>query len=621
MHVMKSFIHSFRLTFRRFRWEILGFWILSVGVVSAFAGGLISTPRPFRPAPDFARLEMLAACWLILRLMFSEPVFLTQGGWRTRPISARVAHNVPFAVLAVVLLPALLVRVICMALTLTPDAPQWDWIAGESLLRGVVYLGLVALLLRLAGSLLPRRGPGIGRKIAFTAVGLLALGAWFHPRTARMFAPPGGYSGNGFGGQRVYDHLIPGLSKVLPPGTILLNKTEHAHGEEFPRMKEILRLVPARGMRVHGSGFTVEVKRVEPRGRNVQIDLEFEALNPDTANLLSGAAILLRYPGNVAALRQGITETRRPYPLFCYPVASIATGGEFEGPGDKPDWEALLPALELVIYGHDREATPITDWPKEAPPEPEKPFPVLPPGIEGEVLVLFNGIDDDRHWQKRGPLKARAQKIPREAMPHVLARHPWSDSSWEVFVRPFLIKHAVEADKPALLARMETEPRLTGVFAEKGWKADAMPLLRRFGKERLPLGIRAVKALAEERDPDLAADVAALAARLEDGAGELEPLLREHPGLDWAAFVHDGWLRRKYSFRRQGPVAPFDRWAAQSGDPSAFRYIAEKAARREKGYQELLKSLAQAADEDVVGWVRKNIATLKFDPGTGKWGL
>jgi hypothetical protein len=255
----------------------------------------------------------------------------------------------------------------------------------------------------------------------------------------------------------------------------------------------------------------------------------------------------------------------------------------------------------------------------ESPPSPALPSP--PPGVEGAVISVFNDFDFDMHGQKREKARIKAAKIPHEGMPHVLARHPWSDQAWANFVKPFLLKHAAESDREALLERMATEPRLGEIFVQKGWTAQALPLMKNFARERLPMDTTMVKALLEERDPTLAADVSALAARLETDLSKLEPELRAYPGLDWNAFVREGWMRRKYSFRLNGPVHPFPLWAAQIGDASAFRHVAEKAARRETGYKERLESLLKDKHQDPVGFVRENLEMIRFDPGSGKWGV
>ena len=102
---------------------------------------------------------------------------------------------------------------------------------------------------------------------------------------------------------------------------------------------------------------------------------------------------------------------------------------------------------------------------------------------------------------------------------------------------------------------------------------------------------------------------------------KLEPLARGNPGFDWKAFVDEGWHRRKYSFRRTGPIDPFNFWAAQEGDFSAFRYTAERAAQGMLPESGQIKGLVAGEQQDPIGYLRENIDRMKYDPVTRKWGL
>lgn len=629
---MSTFLRAFKLTFGRFRWEILAYWIFSIGLVTGFSTGLLRQPpfpefgKPFRAPPDWAKLEVLAACWIILRLMFSEPVFRTQGGWRSRPISRDVAVLTPYVVLIAVLLPSLLVRIFFIARETTPAAAQWWRLFRDYFLWGMLLLAVGAMVLRLAGSLLQGRRKGLAGKIVFAGTGLLVIGSWFHPKTAGMFFNTTHLHANHVrkGQDRSYGDLLPGLREVLPADARLLEPQGAPYKKEVPHTREVVRLAPMEGTVARGAGMSVEVTRVSPKGQRVEIEMAINLIKSGGMNDLPGGAMLLRFPGEIYSFRQQISDMGTAYPISCFPLGKLRCTGTFSAPMANPDWDELLPGLEVIIYRQDYDSPLITGYDGEMPEEvkvetPRPSPPPLPPGVEGDVVAVFNDFDFDWHGQRRQATRTKADMIPREGIPHVLARHPWSDMAWVDFVKPFLLKHAVESDKEILLERMTTEPRLGEIFIAKGWTKEAMPLLKRFAKERLPMDTTMVKALLEERDPALAADVAALATRLETDAGELEPLLRDYPGLDWQAFVHDGWMRRKYSFRLPGPVHPFPLWAAQLGDPSAFRYVAEKAARGEKGYKEHLASLLGEEHTDPIDYVRINLNAMRFDPVTGKW--
>ncbi|WP_035602875.1 hypothetical protein [Haloferula sp. BvORR071] len=633
---MKSFLHAFRLTFRRFRWEILAFWILSAWLVTmaiTHPPSLdIRARGPRMIPPDFAKLEVLAACWLVIRLALSEPVFLTQGGWRTRPISRWVAWGASFAVLALALLPALLVRVIALVDLIKPDAAVWKDLFQGTFLWGALIPALAAIVVRLAGGLLWGRQPGPARRVVCGIFAVLAVAAWFHPATARFLYVGGdrGISWSGGGGIMNYSPVLQGLREKLPADAKFQG---YAHmglwGKEsdVPRMRELFRVAPVVGTVIRSNGLALEILRVEPKGKEVAIDIEFTVAQSDRRNP-KVPILLLHFPGNNYSLRQKVASAQGSYSLYALPLMKARADGSYESPEDSPDWDKLLPQLELVAFSPD-ESLPrmpykiseedIKASKPSSPQRPKKELPPVQPGLAGAVTEVFNGLDHEARRTGPEPFEEKAKAIPREGMPHVLARHPWSDASWEFFVQPFLLKHADESDKPVLLERMTTEPRLGEIFIAKCWKAEALPLLKRFAHDRLPLDTVSVTALLEEKDPALAADLAALAQWLPGDLSPLEARLREYPGLDWPAFVRQGWKLRKYAYRMKVEIPPFDLWAAQVGDATAFQYVAEKAARHESGYEERLRSLVAGQPQDAVAYVRTNLGKMKYDAATKTW--
>jgi hypothetical protein len=213
--------------------------------------------------------------------------------------------------------------------------------------------------------------------------------------------------------------------------------------------------------------------------------------------------------------------------------------------------------------------------------------------------------------------RAQIAALPPEAIDPILAYHPWPDSAWQEMIRPFLIRHAAAAHKPMLLERLATDARLGSVFIEKGWPADAIPVLRRRAIERLPLDAESLKLLAEQNDPSLTPHLAALAIPLW-GIEKIAPALRECAGFDWPSFVALGWKRHKYlNYDRQG--WHYAGWAAELGDASAMRRLAEEAGTGKKWEKQRLAGLVDSEGEDLSALLQENLDRMTFDAATQKW--
>lgn len=627
---MNHFIHAFRTTSGRFRWEIIVFWLMEMTLFAGYLNGFfraeppMSTPFAVRPA--FDRLEILIFCWIVLRVMASEPVLLTQGGWRVRPIPRFIVWIAPFAVLVMILLPPLLLRLLVIQSAASPDVAQWGRIFTSCILPAAGWILLGALFVRTGSGLLTRRGPAMAAKIVFglALAGLMA--AWFHPASSRriqiLLNDRDLYHIQGGGGGSInFGNHVLGIQEHLPPGAKYAGDWE-IWSPPAVRMREVVRFPIKQGLVRKQAGIRLEVKLIQPDERKLDLDFDITAADPKFITDLWNGTMVLRYAGNIYAFRRLIRDWQETAPLAALPVTTIHCIGRFDSPigylWNDRTWGELLDDAELMVFVPDKSLPPIQVARKVDPPKPVRE---KPSGLAGDVEEVFDGLDYDLDRNFTKPMAEKGSSLPHEALPHVLARHPWSDNAWEHFVKPFLLKHADVADKAALLDRMDSEPRLGEIMVIKGWKADALPLLRRIAEDRLPLDVESLTVLAQERDPKLAKSLSALAARLDHGVEKLEPLLRVHPGFDWKAFVHEGWMRRKYSFRRSGPIQPFDLWAAQEGDVSALRHMAEQAARGKKWEAEQLAGLVAGEHADLLGWLREHIGSLRFDAAAGRWVL
>ncbi|MEO5915511.1 MAG: hypothetical protein ABIS50_14860 [Luteolibacter sp.] len=620
---MNSYLHAFRTTFRRFRWEILAFWLLGAALLAAFASGGIRMQAPlelrFQIQPAYDRLEIIALGWIVLRLMASESVLMTQGGWRSRPISRLAAWTAPFGVLAATLLPLFLLRIIIIQQAVSPDARQWLHIFTCSFLPAAGLLLLAALILRAGAALISRRDAGRWKKVVFGLLCLAGIAVWFIPATRwpilrllnseRLYRSGGG--GMNFG------NYVAGIQELLPPSGKYVGDWI-IWSPPTPRMREVFRFKPKQGLVLRQPGIRVEMKHIRPSGNRLDLAFDIEAADPLLIDDLWTGVMVLRYAGNLYVFRRQSSDWQETPPVSVLPLTTIHVIGYFDSPvgylWNERSWEELLQDAELMVFMPDKSRPPIRFLREAEVPKLEMKH---PPGLAGEVETVLDELDTS--WEHQKEMAKKGSTFPREAMPYILARHPWSDDAWENLIRPFLLKHSDESDKSAILERLPKEPRLGEIMVARGWQKEAIPLLRKFAADRLPLDADSLAALASEHDPALSSDLAALSARLPDGVEKLEPLLRDQPGFDWPAFVHDGWLRRKYSFRREGPIQPFNFWAAGEGDFSAFRYTAEQAARGEMPEVSQIAGLVEGEHDDLIGFLRENIDHMKFDPAARKW--
>jgi hypothetical protein len=160
---------------------------------------------------------------------------------------------------------------------------------------------------------------------------------------------------------------------------------------------------------------------------------------------------------------------------------------------------------------------------------------------------------------------------------------------------------------------------LANVFIRKDWTGEAMRALRQLTNERIPTAPDAIVAVAAEREPALAADLAAIVLQLKFGLDQVEPVLRAQPGFDWAAFAKELWRRKKYPtnwLQPYGEFWPSAFWATQEGDIIALRETAEQAAAGKAWETEHLRKLVPDAPTDIVTYHRENLDQLKFEPLT-----
>lgn len=568
----------------RFGWEITAFWLVSVGNSALLVGNVRSSLLAAT-----AVLEIVALAWITVRLVLAEDGFRTSGGWRTRPFPPSVRHLLPLGLAALVVFLPAVVRALAYH-RLFPGTPWIDLGEGGWLRQYGVWLLCIALPLKLFGLLILQGIEGRAKSAAWAVLALILV-----PLVATAgtdFAKkrqPRYFTRSGYGDPR---NLAQGIQLEFPETKDFLGIWNDSISQPtVPAARVLLRIQLYATSKP--AGVAVRSSRVNLRGARLNVD--FRGLFDDS-NLpfqLEHAVPVLRYADGAVAscLQQRSSDLGPPLPFLR--TNEWRFSGDFASPLSLPEFEgdliALTRGLELMFFVTDESQPPLVTDPKRYRSESgnEAPF-HFAPATMAELFTQF----------------------------------PWTDPVWQKTALPFLKNHATREDVPFLLERLRSDTRLADFFLATGWAADAMPVLRELAKERLPMSPAAIIALAGEKDPALAADLAALALDLKFGFEEIEPALRAQPGFDWPAFANELWRRRKYTINWLQPYGNFwlpALWAAQEGDFTAFRQTAEQAAVGKKWETERLVELVAGEHQDLIGYLRENIDQMKFDPATRRW--
>lgn len=570
----------------RFGWEIAAFWLVSLGNSALLVGNVRSSVLSAT-----AVLEIVALAWITVRLVLAEDGFRTSGGWKARPFSPIVRHLLPLALAAVVVFLPAVARAVAFH-RLFPGTPWIDLGVGGWLRQYGVWLICIALPLKLFGLLILQGVEGRAKSAAWAVLALILLpllattGMDFaKKRQQRIF------SRSGDGDPRT---LAPGIQLEFPGTHDFLGPWNDPISEsKVPAARVLLRIpldatsMPA-GVSVRSSGASL---------RGARVNVDFSALFNDSILpfWLKEAVPVLRYADGAvgSCLQQRSSDLGPPLPFLR--TTEWRFSGDFASPLSLPEFEGdpmtLTRGLELMFFVPDESQPPL--------------------------------VTDPKRYRSESAVDAPFQFAPA-TMAELFTQFPWPDPVWYKTALPFLKDHATREDVPFLLERLRSDTRLADFFFAKHWTADAMPILRELAKERLPLTPAAIIALAGEKDPELAADLAALALDLKFGLEEIESALRAQPGFDWPAFAKELWRRRKYTINWLDPYGNCwlpALWAAQEGDFTAFRRTAEEAASGKKWEAEQLAALVTGRHADLIGFLRENIDRMKFDPATRKWRL
>lgn len=606
---MNATLHVFQSYLRRFRLDLFLWWMVSF-TTSVMAKVLVAS-HTGRQTAWFGFFEILALLWIIGRLGWAEAGLATHGGWKQRPLCHRdyLQAQVCFALL--VFLPPALFRALVLQSELQLSSTQWKTILLQQWLPAAGVLVLALMTVYFIGHVL-RKMPTTRRNTVGRVL-LSILLAFLLPTLITLLSTKRAKIASNSGD--ISETQLDSLRNTLPPDTIILKGGGQRKAAPRPGLRaQLVQRIPLNtGATWTQPGLRFRVQSVY-LGKD-RLELAYSVVSTSETPPTDHFIFVVRYADHTHALRDRYDIEGRFPGILLFTAYERRNQASFLTPQFLPwnrlDAHQLLQGAELLVY------QPVIT-------HEEAEHPQL---VNEDESNAFQRQADAAIDAANGQYPPKVQALQtlnilgREALPYVLARHPWNDDAWISTVRPYLIRFTREEDQPELRKQLRRDPRMAEVFILKGWNKEALPELSRFAKERLPLGTMALDLLARQKDPTLTEDLAALAMRLDKGVKGLEPLLRQQPGFDWPKFAREGWRRWKYSNTYANEWWQFAYWAAQEGDASALRRLAEEAARGKKWEGEQLPGLIEGEHTDLLAFLRTNIDRLTFDPATRRYRL
>lgn len=663
----------FPIYFRRLRWEIAGWWLLS-GSLSI----LVYNGYAMERLHGWSLAEVIVALWITLRLALIDDVFGTLTGRQWRPVRSREILAARLTLVLVAFLPPLLLRGLAWQRWTMPEAGMWRTYLLETVAPSLGFLLTVGLGLQLA-STLSRWAFKRGRKTA--AVVMAVLAGWCLLRAARYYHwrnwEYSHYDRYASSENFKADVAQRGVRALLPKDAILLGTWRtYGYPTSYPAMREMMRLPLREGRIAVEPGVEAIIAKPVLSGWDLSFEIRLRCRDHETARkFVENTVQMVRYrDGYYSDVSNGgggiMTSSVRLLSL-----RDVVLKGGAVAPSVMPWRDAGkgtgIENAELIFYTWDKQSPnlPIQPDPcirfvrREVPQEREltemlrhreaesdlnvppvstleqlpaisrrsgswggpgghfDTYVVVPdePGTTAEDKIRGCLIMVSNYGDKDPRILEAAMGLGHDAIPPLLARPTWSDGAWEQIVRPVLLAHVNPDDRTALLERLQTEPRLSAIFLAKGWASDTLPVLRAKVADGFPLDVDSLKILAAAKEPGLAADLKRSALRSSGGSEELDALLKDYPGFDWQGYALESWQQRRHRW------LPFDQspWpairAARAGDASAFRYVAERAVQQEQGYEAELPKLVEGEPQDAIARVKENFAAMRFDPASRKW--
>ena len=621
-------LHHLRSYARRFRAEWAAF------VLTSCAASLLTLLCPVAvPNLPLVALEWTALAWFTLRVMQAEPAFVTHGGWRARPVAAGQLRTARWLLYFSALLPAFLCRAWCLHRAVDLSDGLWWSVLWREWLPWLAILTAAAALVSVAGT---RVANTAGRRWTMLGTGLVAA-AVVIAIGAALTGARGSRSMSSSGGS---DRTPRGICPHLPPGERILTLSDRAGGRETVDrpLRLLLRLPLRAGSSASIPGMHAAITACQPTGLRLAFAMEITGLSR-TLRLLGDSPVLaVRYAGGIWAPQMRTEHRREGNLLAGMNTTRQVEGGDFMSPVMEPwntrTWPELLAGAELIIFVPDphgplppEENLPPRAWSIGAA-ETTLTLPELPPQPTAEQLhAAAQAAVDQFHTGAGDEQQVRGLQLLEKAgpaiVPQVLECGPFGEGAWQL-LEPFLSKHATADHLPAMLRLLEKDGRIGSVMVRKGWKEQALPLLRQHLLNGLPLTTDGLVALAEIKDAALAPALRLRLLREFREQDALADALRDHPGLDWPTLARDCWYRRAF----HGPIARmWTEQCAQTGDRTIFRAMAGDWLRSTKPPDSptirswIAESAWHGEPRDFPAWLRANCDRLAWDATLKRWSL
>lgn len=567
---MNATVHSIRHYFRRFRIELVLFWIVSGALdVVLFREGNAEVISRLKSA------EILMLLVVVMRLAMAESVLKTTNGWHMRPVAKRDLTRARGVLLVAAVLPAMVFRAWVWFVKTRPDWGDALDLAWSDLLPPGVFIAMVVGVMRLVMKLKARE-PG-GLWLLPVAPLLVMLVAFWMSRTSFM-----GSQWSSVPDARALPRSVAG---VMPDGDRRIGRPPLFDGSEA----EIVARLPMVESRWRLEGFGCRLEQVRLEENELRFHLTLESANPLPRQ--DDLLFVARYPdGSYSGplhVSGGSFRTRAPLFERYGREMKMRFPSPLALPWNRMDAGRILEGAELWVLRMTGEPF----FPRSGPYD-------LDANKLGLAALELGHAD---------PLSSQWKKQWRLIRPEDLLQWPtWSHSVWLNLVKPVLRERDISHLEGPLLERLKNDVRPAQVMADHGMKEGVMDELARRLDEGLPLDADALTVMMEEGGfPADARAVHALVQVPDWNDGLQKTGVGYQPDV-FLELAENAWLSSGGAAGDTPARLGLASMAAQRGDARALRFLAREGDVRR------VKRLVDASVDDPIVWLARHL--VAFDP-------